>query len=268
VRRARSDGYGRFSRFYDTPEGSFPSVTTILNAVAKPALVPWAAKMERELVLRTAVELNDDLPMGLRLPRMAYSLELEKRLPKTKAHQKELDKAADIGSQIHGRIEWELRRELRQEVGREPQLSEKALWGFMAWEDWRKQANLVPLAIEQTIWHGRNGYAGTLDLMAELDTPWGKRGIAIIDWKSGKGIYPEALLQNAAYVSAARYLNHADEQTHGLIVRVPKMETDPDFEVRWIRSGEQPALLDTFLAVFRLWRWLDEQNDQKEAKAS
>ena len=42
-------------RFYEIIPGKpFVSVTTVLQVINKPALVPWAAKMERELCLNVA----------------------------------------------------------------------------------------------------------------------------------------------------------------------------------------------------------------------
>lgn len=258
-RVSRSDGYGRFTRFYETPDGGrYPSVTAILGAIAKPALVGWAAKTEREMVLRAAGDLWEDVAaVGPKMSRAAYLATLEKRLGTTKAHVKATTAAADIGSEAHSMIEWTLKQELQQHAGGEPKLQDKALWAFMAWEDWRKQANLVPLAIEQTVWSSKHGYAGTMDLYAEMDLPTGGRGRVVIDWKTGKGIYPESSLQNAAYVEALIEMGHAERPVSGLVVRLPKVETDPAFEVRFIPYEEQAALLKVFLNTLQLWRWLD-----------
>jgi hypothetical protein len=58
--------------------------------------------------------------------------------------------------------------------------------------------NLEPLAIERTVYCLECGYAGTLDLYARV-----KGVLTVLDWKSGKAIYPEAFLQNLAYRHAA-----------------------------------------------------------------
>ena len=155
------------------------------------------------MVLRAAGDLWEDLPVtSPKMSRAAYLATLDGRIGKTKAHAKELAKAADIGTEAHALIEWTLRSELKQAVGPEPRISDKAQWAFMAWEDWRKQANLVPLAVEQMVWSSKHGYAGTMDLYCELDLPSGGRGRVVTDWKTGKGIYAESSLQNAAYVEA------------------------------------------------------------------
>jgi hypothetical protein len=53
---------------------------------------------------------------------------------------------------------------------------------------------LEPLAIERTVYCEVCGYAGTLDLYARVSGV-----LTVLDWKSGKAIYPEAFLQNVAY---------------------------------------------------------------------
>lgn len=256
TRVARADGYGRSTRFYEVDGVNLPSVTSILSVIAKPALINWAAKTERELVSRVSAELLEDLPKGMGRPeRIQWLSLLEQRLGKAKAHEKELTKASDIGSQAHKKIEWTLLRELKIDSGPEPALSDPAQWAFMAWEDWRKQANLVPILVEQTIYSLKHAYAGTLDLYCEIDIPTGGRGKVVVDWKTGKAIYDEALLQNVGYIEALIEMGHAERPTHGMIVRLPKVETDPAFEVKFIDAKEQAGLLKGFLAALALWRW-------------
>jgi hypothetical protein len=247
------------SRWYETSEGnSYPSVTTILSAIGKPALINWAANTERQLCIDAAADLYDDMPAeGKKISRAGYVSTLQRRIGTTKAHKRELEKASNIGSQAHARIEWTLRKELGQVVGPEPTCSQAALWAYMAWEDWRRTVELKPLHIEQTVWSDTMGYAGTLDLDAEM-LHEGKRLRVVIDWKTGKAIYRESLLQNAAYGEALVEMRHAERPLAGMIVRLPKVETDPEFEAKWIPPEEAKTNLETFLAVRKLWVWLQE----------
>lgn len=252
----REGKWGRSSRFYDCPDGGHRvSVTSVLQALNKPALINWAAKAERELVTKVAGDLFEDAPAEM--SKANFLLQLGTRLGKEKAHQKLLKQASDIGTEAHAMIEWTLRKELKQEVGPEPKLSEKALWAFMAWEDWRKKANMVPLQIEQVVWSQKYGYAGTLDLLCELDLPTGDRGVVVMDNKSGKAIYPESSLQIAAYVAASIEMGLADVHTSGMVLRLPKVESDPDFEVKFIPCSDMSSLLVTFRAALHLWKWMD-----------
>ena len=143
-RVSRNDGYGRSTRFYEIDGKRYPSVTAILDSVAKPALIPWAAKQEREMIYSAIRGLIHDADVK----RGNFMMSLAAAVGREKAHSKELAKAGTIGSEAHSRIEWHLRRELKQEVGPEPQISEKALWAFMAWQDWAKASNLSVNLIE------------------------------------------------------------------------------------------------------------------------
>lgn len=256
----------RAGRFYQLPDGQMlPSVTNILGCIGKPALINWAANQERAMVIEAAAALWEDVPTtGKKMSRTAYVATLTERIGKTKAHQRELAKAGEIGSEAHALIEWNLRRELGQTVGPEPKISDKALWAFMSYEEWRKNAGLVPQAIEQMIWNGTAGYAGTLDVFGTV-TLDGEPRTAVLDWKTGKGIYAEALLQNAAYVRALVDMEHVapDVPVYGLIVRLPKVETDPGFEVRIITPEEQRQHFLTFLAVMELWKWLQARDAER-----
>ena len=246
----------RGGRFYTVQDRLLPSVTNILGCVGKPALIGWAAKTERELCLQAACALWDEAPTGTKMSAMAYRATLEARIGKQKAHARELAKAGEIGSQVHSLIEWNLRRELGLPVKEQPTISDAAQWAFMAWEDWKKQAGLKPIEIERTVWSLTHGYAGTMDLLGEVDIAGVGRTVAVLDWKSGKAIYPEARLQNAAYVHALCEMGDAAPPLHGLIVRLPKVESDPAFEVKHIPADDQTGLFRSFLSALDLWTWL------------
>lgn len=267
TRKERSDGYGRFSRFYTTPEGlTYPSVTTILKAVNKPALVNWAAREERKMILSALRELMERTPKGT--SKLQFMNRLDDAIGQQKAATKLKNKAGDIGSEIHAMAEWVLRKDLGQEVGPEPVLSPQAESGFIAWDDWRKKVNLAPVLIEQTVYSDKHQYAGTLDLLCEMDLPevdidgnptnLKGRGPVMADWKSGKAIYIEARLQTAAYREALVEMGHAPKQTHGLVVRVPKVVGDPNVEAGFIKSSDCQKIFKAFLHTQALWKFLDE----------
>jgi hypothetical protein len=240
-----------------------PSVTAILGAVAKPALIGWAAKVEREMVVRAAKSLWEELPTDPKMGVMAYEQSLLKRIGKAKAHTRAATMAASHGSDCHALIEWNLRRELKQEVGPQPTISPETGLAFGAYESWRSGVNLVPRFIEQTVWSKRYGYAGTMDMGGDIDHE-GQRLCVVADWKRTGRIYPEALLQNAAYVQALIEMGHAEAPVAGCILRLPRREADPAFEVRIIKAEEQAALFDVFLAVLKVWTWMDEQEGRKK----
>jgi hypothetical protein len=253
-------------RFYHTPDGDFPSVTTILGCVGKPALINWAANTERDLVIETAANLYEDIHGTPKMNRASFVTTMGLRLGKEKAHQRALAKATAIGSQVHNLIEWTLRAKLCQEAGPSPAISPKGMWAFSVFEKWAKAVDLKPLLIEQTVYSVTHGYAGTLDLLAEVG---GK--LTVIDWKTGKRVYPEAHLQNAAYRHALREMGHGDA-VQGIIVRLPKDEADPEPEA--VIAGTMPdgsimaedALLDVFLGIMGTWKYTSVMDTWKPAE--
>jgi hypothetical protein len=257
----RDDGWGRSTRFYDIPDGrTVPSVTSILSIVAKPALVNWAARVEREMCVEAAANLYTDTLGGkqyVQLSRPSYITTLMARIGKQKAASKLNQKAMDIGTAVHALIEWNLRNEFGQKVGPAPKLPDGADHAFAAYQRWRQGVKLTPLAIEQMVWSSTYGYGGTMDLYAELDID-GKPARGILDWKTGKGIYGEALLQSVAYIQALVEMGHAESPVHGLVVRFPKTAADAPFEVRVIRPESQLHYFDAFLAA-KLWEWNEEK---------
>lgn len=262
------------SRFYEIDdETTLPSVTTILQAIGKPALIAWAAKEEREMVLVAAADLYADIAeMEPRLSAVSWAATMQTRLTKQKAHQKLLAKAGEIGTQAHECIEWELKKTLGA-VEPYPVVQDAATWAYMAWQDWAKAVKLKPLLIEQVLFSRVHGYAGTMDLLCEVHVPGlinyfinkklpvpeilsqqtREYATALADWKTGKGIYSEADLQNAAYRHALAEMGHCTAD-FGLIVRLPKVTTDPEFEVKVV--GDSKPLMDIFLATKTLWTWM------------
>lgn len=240
-------------RTYTTPEGKiYPSVTTILNVIAKPALVNWAAKTERELTIEAAANLYEDLPVnGGKMSRPAYINTLTNRIGKTKAYQKEVSRSQEIGSQVHALVEWNLRKELGQVVGPEPVLShDGATWSFMVYEEWRKTHHFAPTHIEQVVWSDTYGYAGTMDWVAGVD------GITSVgEWKTAKACYPEHLLQVVAYIMALIEMGHATAPIQGYVVRFPKLVTDPEPEEKLITWQDAERLFPAFLAAKKLFDW-------------
>ena len=139
------------------------------------------------------------------------------------------------------------RRRLGQVVGPEPVVEDAATWAVMAWEDWAASVELEPIFVEQIVYSRRYRYAGTMDLFARVN------GVeTVIDWKTGKAVYAESGLQNVAYQSALIEMGHG-APTAGLVVRLPKVQTDPAFEV--VEVAPVAELLPTFLAVLEVWRW-------------
>jgi hypothetical protein len=220
------------ARFYKIDGESYPSVTTIIKCLDKPALVPWASKMQREADALTA--------MGASTPREAAEL----ILASPNAAYASSAKAADIGSEAHAAVEAYLRGE------KIPLISEKASNCFDSWLKWWSGSGLTVVGIETVVHSAPHGYAGRIDVLAE------KKGKQyVIDWKTGKDIYAEAHLQNIAYRAA---LFEMGMDTHGgAMVLLPKEGGNVK-----VVQARKDILIDHFLAVFEAWKVVRLMNNQ------
>ncbi len=239
------------ARFYTIAGQRWPAVTTILDIIAKPALGPWYAKEERRHFEAAMLEVLSQ--PGARDPEYVLAAVAE-AVSGVKAADRAKQQAATIGTAMHAGIEWTLRIQLGEDAGPEPRLPDAAAWGVESWKDWAKDVALEPLAIEPTVFCEVCGYAGTLDLYARV------RGVlTVLDWKSGKAIYPEAFLQNVAYRHAAT--RRGLPSTQGLIVRLPKYQDDPAWEAMPVPES---LSIEDFRAALRLWRWQRRMKGQAE----
>jgi hypothetical protein len=251
---------GPAGRFYEVPtdpnpqraDGLYGSVTHILDGgYPKPALQWWAASEERKLVSAAAADLFEAFATELVppvMPRAAYLATLKEQLGPTKAHQKLLAKAGDIGTQAHDMIAWILRTAIGAVAGPKPVIADAAQWSVFAFEDWAKSVNFKPVLCERTVYSKVHGFAGTLDVLGRVN------GVMTeISVKTSKGIYPDNFLQSAAYVTALVERGYLPPDGGSLILRLPKNVDDPAFEV--VPAPPAAELLPTFLAVKQVWEF-------------
>lgn len=249
------------ARFYRTHTGlRLPSVTTILSqTVAKPALIPWAARKEREAVLlavdRAYTEMSN--VMGEPPPLPAFKEMIDNELGREKAFKKELKKAGNIGTQVHSRIEWEFLGELDKKRSEEPPPLDtpEAVLSFSHATEWRKQTKLKVMDVERQVVSMTGLYAGTLDALVQLDDK-----IGVIDFKSSARVYDEHFLQNCAYRLC---LAESGIRTQaGWIVLLPKIPDEKPFLV--VEVPPISELVVPWLSAVSLYRWIQEQRRLKE----
>jgi hypothetical protein len=85
----------------------------------------------------------------------------------------------------------------------------------------------------------------------------------LIDFKTGKAIYAEAYMQTAAYRHAIEEMG-LDAVEQGMIVRLPKVESDPEFEAVPVPDMDGNFL--AFLHALGLWRWQQVREAEYKAK--
>lgn len=179
------------------------------------------------------------------------------------AFRKKKQEAADIGTEAHQHIEGIIRTSLSSppDVNRQFHRLEildvcegPVLQCVNAAVEFLESSKVVPLYAERRIYSRRRRFSGTADLIARIE---GR--LALLDWKSSKGLYPEYNLQTAAYVKA--YEEETGERVDvRYLIRLGK--EDGAFEVKELPYRYQlEADYQAFLVAKKLYDW--QQNNKK-----
>ena len=160
----------------------FQSVTSVTDVLPK-YLSDWAANLATEAAFN---EIDEYKGLPTKQDRMDYC---------RTAHKRKRDAAADLGSEIHQAIEA---YNLGKPMPPWPLPVKARMTHF---EQFTKDYGLEVEAAETRVYSRTHGYAGTLDILGRL-TAIDNR-LAVIDTKSGKGIYADSFCpQLAAYANA------------------------------------------------------------------
>lgn len=164
-----------------------PGVTTLIGkGLPKPALPYWAARTVAEWVADNP-DLTEELKrMGGRGPAIAYL----KELPWQKR-----DEAAIRGTDVHALAEQIVH-------GAEVDVPEHLAGHVQGYVDWLDQSGLKALLTERPVASRQWRYAGTFDLIADLDG-----SVWLLDVKTSSGVYGSTALQLTAYGNAEFYLD-------------------------------------------------------------
>lgn len=185
IRRVDGTYRGRPTHHYIDANGArVPGVTTLLDkGLPKPALLPWGIKTVAEYAVNERERLT-----GMKPTEMLSELK--------GAPYRERDAAAKRGTEVHALAE-RLVQGLEVEV---PPELDRHVAHYVEFLD---AFNPQPILIEATVYHAAFGYAGTLDIVAEVGgESW------LLDVKTNRsGVYAETAYQLAAYRHAECYVD-------------------------------------------------------------
>jgi hypothetical protein len=109
-----------------------------------------------------------------------------------KDYRRERDTAADAGTMAHAAVEaWIKKADYALEGG--PEVVDKAKRAFGAFCRWAEQTQLEVTHTELSLVSERYRFGGTIDAVTI------QHGRAVADWKTSQRLYPEYLVQIAAY---------------------------------------------------------------------
>ena len=208
-------------------------VTTLLGVLGKDALMPWAAKMEREGILAwfAAGKQTWDLP-------------------KPYFYAGATSKAADLGTIAHARIEAWLHGTTLDPHGLDEGLYAAAAAPQTRFQEWWDGEGLELVSSEEQLVHPELRYGGTIDFVAR-----DKDGRVVLgDIKTTKANrswpYDTVIAQVAAYEqlwnARAKAPNSPVERV--VVVRVGKEASDPGQRV-WLDPAKREAGWKLFLAA-------------------
>ena len=126
-------------------------------------------------------------------------------------HKRVAEESGDLGTRVHEWIDHLLR------TGEVVTPDDDMALAVHAFQEWYGHQTIGTFKESECMLYHHYGFAGTCD--AVFDTPDG--GIALVDWKTSKSIYPEYALQLGAY--AMCYENvHEENVGEAYVVRFDK----------------------------------------------
>jgi len=225
-------------RFYAIPgqRELFPSVTTVLKIINKPAITQWQQKVMLESVENSLKNK----------PKHALSaseeLKWRKDILQTAKHvpDKLRNEAADLGTRAHAFIDENLLRDkMRDDV---PEELRHIVQGF---EAWRKNAGLCFVQRDTQVWSTEYKYAGALDALAIRTST---RGLVILDWKTSSLFSHQYAYQIAAYAKALEEMSKKSVE-EAWVVRFDKYK--PSFEIKKVENLDES--FEAFRCALILW---------------
>lgn len=164
-----TDDHGRYYRHPEHPGREFISITNVLDSIAKPVLVPWAAKVTAE----KALDLMPQMVAAALLPpckpkRVADEcgrcLDCLHKITKREVKVVR-ETAADLGTRVHDAAEAHL---TGRQIMHDPEVAPFLEQYLRFLDDFEIDITKHVEAAELTVCHPQYGYAGTLDVAAYL----------------------------------------------------------------------------------------------------
>lgn len=224
-----------------------PGCSTVCKILDKSeVLLNWAVKVvtDKMLVLsQPYIHKTPGISVDYWIPVDEYE-ELIKTAKK--AHKDKLEDASNIGKLAHNWIEAFIGYEINSSQGI-PYIpmpeNEQAASCCRAAVTWMRNHNVRWVSTEQKIYSRKYRYAGTLDGLCFADSCTDntccksvfRDALTLADWKTSNALYPEFLLQTAAYQQAYSE-EHGVHISHRWVIRLGK--EDAEFEPWHIDSIE------------------------------
>jgi hypothetical protein len=228
--------YGKGEHHYLVDGARYPSMTTVLKCLDKPALLPWAVKMmEKKATELFAKECDPDGNIVASFPRVQQILEDAK-----KNYRDARDSAADIGTIVHDSIE---RFILEGQMPDDPSWPLGVKNGLSAFAGWLSSGESIkPVRVEAYLASKKFKIAGKCDFIGYIGSK-----LVVADWKTSTGIYDEMKFQVAGYAGMIEEMT-GRKLDGAYIVKFDKKEGEfnPKKDVSFIDADEVSARFKAF----------------------
>lgn len=221
------------------------------GVIAKPALIPWAIGCALDVV------------KGSVFPNVEYAesyLEAVFKVARKGAQTRKSD-AAGKGTLVHALLTnlQDNSADVHAGLDGSGGVGEPRVQAALTW---LRENKVEPRDTERPIYSRLHRYSGRLDCVARVGGV-----LSLIDWKTGKGIYPEFWLQTAAYVKAwEEEFGETIEQR--IIVRLSEDGAEPHTRSRSLLKRDFGAFLGALTLYNQLQRIEKSDRDtNKKRKA-
>lgn len=217
----------------------FPSITNVLDVIAKPALTNWL--------------ISQGIMAALTLPRQPDEGDDKFAERVVVDMDSQSQEARDFGTEIHEHVEKYITDGVVD-------LNSEAESYTLSTRQWINQEVEQIVATEMTVFCPILGLAGRLDMLCRLRS----RGLAIVDFKSQEvkrkpngeadpAFYPEFPMQCAGYGELIRRMKKLDEMPALVSVVIDRAKPAAPH----IRIWEDPLKYwELFLNAYALWKYL------------
>lgn len=244
--KSESTQKGR-SRWYKCPTcgSDHPSVTTLLDVIASPALMGWmakngTAKLNTLAGVLVEVAKEKEWPMDLVGEINSRAVERWKLTEDTafwKSGKETGAEAADYGTMAHAWVEAHLHGKW-VELESLPVPARNAVSAYL---EWHKEHKLETIKTEETFYNCKLNYAGTADWVGNLDGV-----LSLGDWKTSTGIFFNYAIQGWGYALADETQN-ADRLYRQIFIG--RFGKDGSTEVKVFKRNEFPSIEDARLIL-------------------
>jgi hypothetical protein len=199
---------------YEDKRGTLvPGVTTVLNILSKPFLIKWANNLGQRGI----------------------------------DSSKYTDEAALCGTLAHYLIMCHFKGVSPDTSDYSANQAQQAKNSLLSFRRWEKSHSVKPILVEKSLVSDTFGYGGTIDFYGKID---GKP--TLVDFKTGKDIYPEMRYQVAAYYQLLR--EHRYEVSETRILCIGRGEDDGFKEQEMGNLEREWKIFAHCLAIYKLQR--------------